>query len=256
MAKVKPEDTLTTEELLATLRNTSLPTVIVEGLDDMIVYRAIEQRLSHLNVSILPTGGRSKLLDIYKRRGEIHTNSALVFIADKDLWIQTGIPPDLTGPNIIWTDGYSIENDAIRDGELTNLLKAGEKEKFNAELVEFLHWYALAVSRHLEDASVPICRHPNHILDAEEKHELTKCAEGEDYPAALYAQISSDPKRIVRGKSLLLLLVRNLSYKGREPKHNDKALLEVAAMKPGPLLSGIIQQVERCITTAALAHNP
>lgn len=76
MAKSKAEDALTTEELIATLRNTSLPTVVVEGLDDMIVYRAIEQRLSHLNVSILPTGGRSKLLDIYKRKGEIQSKQA------------------------------------------------------------------------------------------------------------------------------------------------------------------------------------
>lgn len=256
MARRKTENNVTTEELLATLKNTALPTVVVEGLDDMIVYRAIEEKLAHLSISILPTGGRSKLLDIYRKRSEVHTTSALIFIADRDTWVQTGIPQEFDGPNIIWTDGYSIENDAIRDGELVKLLKGVEKEKFNRELNEFLQWYALAVSRHLQDPTVPICLHPNHILDAHDKDALTKVNEGESYPTPLLDEIASDPKKLVRGKSLLFLLVRNLSYKGREPRHSDKALLEVAAMKPGPFLSEIIQKVECRVTGVALAQNP
>lgn len=65
-----PVQVMTVDELVASLRRTTLPTVLVEGSDDMNVYRWIEDRLDPAQVSILTCGGRNTLLQVYERRAE------------------------------------------------------------------------------------------------------------------------------------------------------------------------------------------
>ena len=48
-------------------------------------------------------------------------------MADKDLWLFSGIPPDY--PDIIWTEGYSIENDLYAGASLEDLLNADEVDE-------------------------------------------------------------------------------------------------------------------------------
>ena len=73
-----------------------------------------------------PVGGRETLLAVYKRRNEF-AHLPVAFVADRDLWLFSGIPPDY--PDIIWTEGYSIENDLYADANLENLLDADEVEE-------------------------------------------------------------------------------------------------------------------------------
>src|SRR5579863_8723513 len=125
------------EEIIALLKQTSLPTIVVEGADDMIVFRRFEDRLSHLGVSVLPVGGRLNVLNIFTRRGEIPAYVKLAFIADQDTWVYTGVPKEYQHANLILTSGYSIENDVFVDGNLVSLLSRKEFGRFLAELQQF-----------------------------------------------------------------------------------------------------------------------
>ena len=238
------ESEITIEEVIATLKRSSLPTIVVEGSDDMVVYRTFEEKLVSLGVSVLPVGGREKVLEVYRKRSELPSSSRPIFIADRDTWAISGIPEEYIDRAIVFTHGYSIENDIYVDGALRGLLRGPECTKYAAELIEFIEWYALAVNRHLNNPTHGISLHPDHVLDPVERVKLLALNPGECYPNELREKISSDYQHLVRGKSLLALLIRNTNYRGREPKHRDNALLEAVAVRPGPLLNALYRRIE------------
>ncbi len=55
---------LTADELVATLIHTTLPTILVEGTQDMTIYRWLENHIGLSNTDILPCGGRNNLLAV------------------------------------------------------------------------------------------------------------------------------------------------------------------------------------------------
>lgn len=233
----------TVEEISSTLKRSKLPTVLIEGKDDNIVFRPLEEKFAAKRLSVFPVGGRSKLLTLFK---EFEGNSQFLFIADKDAWCMSPLPVEFSTDQLIFTEGYSIENDAMRDDNMFALLTVAEKEKFEKDLEVFTKWYALAFSRFLSGDEETIKTHCSTILDDPKKRlELTTLKEGEQYPDALYAAISAKYKSVLRGKSLIHLLVRHLSYAGRLPRHHHAALLEGAATRPGPLLGRFYERVDR-----------
>ena len=245
----RTENDITVDEVLALLKRTSLPTVVVEGADDMIIYRTFEEGLSHLGVSVLPVGGRQKVLEIFSRKGEVPASVRLIFIADQDVWVNIGIPLAFRDESLIFTNGYSIENDVYADGQLSKLLRDTECEKFESDLSAFVEWYALALDRHLRDSSHAISLHPDHVLNVAERPKLLELAPSELYPHDLRSLIQQNYHRLLRGKSLISLLLRNTNYKNREPHHTGKALLELVAVRPGPLLMDISRRIELCFTS-------
>ena len=231
------------DEVMATLTRSSLPTIVVEGADDMIVYRNFEENLSSIGVSVLPVGGRENVLEIYSRRDELPSSVKISFIADQDIWVNTGIPEECQNERLLFTSGYSIENDVYIDGELWRLLHTDEVPKFDADVKAFLRWYALALSRHLQDKSETIKLHPDHVLNPNQHANLLSLRSDELYPEELHDALTCDFRKLLRGKSLMALLVRHTNYKGREPRHNSKALMEVVAKRPGPLLDSLYSRV-------------
>ena len=137
----------TVNELVATLSRSRLPTVIVEGKDDMRIYRWVEQRVGTQNANVLPTGGRNTLLKVYDRRKEF-PKLPVAFVADRDLWLFSGIPGGYSG--IIWTRGYSIENDLYAGAELENLLDVHEVDVHQEVLNVIIEWFAFEVGEFLE----------------------------------------------------------------------------------------------------------
>jgi hypothetical protein len=244
MKSSKHKADISIDETIALLKKTSLPTIVVEGADDMIVYRHMEESLSAFGVSVLPVGGRKNVLEIFSRRGELPNSVKITFIADQDIWINIGIPPEYHHDSLVFTGGYSIENDIYTDGELWKLLRRDEVTKFDKEVSAFLCWYALALSRHLQNASEVIKFHPNHVLDPDHHTGLLSLQTGELYPDKLHEELSNDYQKTLRGKSLMALLIRNTSYSGREPHHNSKALMEMVANRPGPLLETMYSRVK------------
>ena len=106
-----PVPSPTVEELVAALRRSALPTVVVEGQEDMRIYRWVEERLGSRTANVLPAGGREKLFSVFRRRQEF-ADLPVAFVADRDMWLFSGIPPDYG--EILWTQGYSVENDPVR----------------------------------------------------------------------------------------------------------------------------------------------
>lgn len=233
------------DELIATLKRTSLPTVVTEGKDDVVVLRKLEQVFADFGVSVFPAGGRDKVLAVFDRRSELPADVTFIFIADKDKWIYGSIPTDKVAPELIFTDGYSIENDCYRDGNFESLLTAAERTAFLAELDDFVKWYALALSRHLVDPRNGYDKHPNELFDGPVSfNDHCTCAHSEAYPFALRDAIRGDYGRLLRGKSLMGLILRQLSGRRRRPSHNATAMLEFSATSPGAYLQRIINAVE------------
>lgn len=236
---------ITVDELLATLSHSSLPTVIVEGKDDLIVFRRLEQEFASVGLSVFPVGGRNNVLGLFDKKSRLPNMHNLVFIADLDAWVIAGVPTEYQSDRLLFTTGYSIENDIFVDGELEKLLSMDEVEKFSRELSAFIDCYALAFSRYLNDPSQSYDLHPNHVLDNQaERDKLMALAEGEIYPSDLHAQLIENYAKQLRGKSLFALIMRQLSYKGRPVHHNDKPLMEMVAASRGSLLNNFYSQIE------------
>jgi Protein of unknown function (DUF4435) len=245
MATARTPNEITVDEVIALLKKTSLPTVIVEGSDDMIVYRRFEDNLVHVGVSVFPVGGRLKVLEVFNRRHEIPVSVKAVFIADQDTWINSGIPLEYQDPKLLFTNGYSIENDVYRDGKLWELLQIPERGRYKAEINTFVEWYALALSRHLADSTCPIALHHDHVLNPMQKAALFALQPAEAYPNALRQEILNDYGRVLRGKSLFPLLIKHTNAKGRGVRHTDTGLFEMVAANPGALLKDLLRRVEQ-----------
>lgn len=235
---------ITADELVATLKHSSLPTLIVEGPDDAIVFRPLETRYSEINLSILPAGGRDNLLGVHARQNEL-ANATFAFIADLDCWVHSSVPAQHRSNSIAFTSGYSIENDIFIDGDIEGLMSAEENATFRAELERFVYWYALALDRCLKGADQKIDLHPNHVLDqGADSAALIQLDANETYPEALRIEILADYGRKLRGKSLLDLAIRQLSYAGRQVRHHHLSLMEMTGARPGALIARLHQHVE------------
>lgn len=236
---------LTVDEILATLSHSSLPTVIVEGKNDLIVFRRLEKEFTSVGLSVFPAGGRNNVLGLFDNKSRLPNKIKFAFIADLDSWVITGVPMKYKSDQLLLTTGYSIENDIFVDGKLQEFLSENEVAKFSQELAVFIDWYALAFSRFLSDPTQSFDLHPNHILDnATTRAELMALNEGEIYPQILHAQLIQNYAGQLRGKSLFALIMRQLSYKGRAVRHQDKSLMEMTAVSRGRLLGMFYSRIE------------
>ena len=142
----KRENPLTPEILLAILERSSLLNVLIEGVDDSNVYRNFEKKIGIRSLSFLNCGGRAALLKIYERRNEL-ANKKILFIADRDMWVFSSVPTQYS--DIVFTNGYSIENDLYADGRslLKPLFSPSELDKFDMILNEVVEWFAFEVDK-------------------------------------------------------------------------------------------------------------
>ena len=244
----------TVDELVAMLGHAELPTVIVEGKDDMRIYRWVEGRVGSQNANVLPAGGRETLLSVYQRRNEF-THLPVAFVADRDLWLFSGIPEIYH--DIIWTLGYSIENDLYAGADLENLLNADEAEAHQQVLDLIIGWFAFEVEEHLAGREVQVDTHCNRVvpLGMTEMDNDFRNSRGFRPPDdKLHQQIKDAYRLQLRGKSLFEVLVRFLSASERNPKHSTTGLYEIAfKMTPShELLNRLIREIERAIAE----HTP
>jgi hypothetical protein len=225
---------ISVDEYVQSLKHSGLPTVITEGLDDYTVFRRVEERFADAGVSLMPVGGKDKVLQIFRRRNEFRQIRS-AFIVDKDIWLFGGVPPEYIEPTLISTDGYSIENDLYRDGEMELLLLAQERDKFLKDLDEIIRWFSFAVDKKLRGEEIEIDCHPSQILDGDGSIRPDFAAEcGYSNPSELYETIRADYARQLRGKTLLSLLVKYVSHSSRSAKHSRKSLMETASIRGRP----------------------
>jgi hypothetical protein len=216
---------LTVDELVAHLQRSELVTVLVEGKDDMTIYRWMEDAIGTTQANFLPCGGRTQLLEVFARRTEFPKVKTL-FLADKDTFVYTAVPEMYR--DIIWTSGYSIENDLYHGKAIERLLSSTEDPQFRKALANFIDYYAFEVEKVMSGKSYDLSTHPNEMLnDGHELNATFLTSRGYLTPsAAIVAYLHSDYDLLIRGKSLFALLLRFLSDTKRETKHSKKSLLE------------------------------
>lgn len=65
MSSSKPRPSV--DELFALLKKTTIPTILVEGKDDIIIYRRIEDDLDDIGVDMLPAGNKGSVLELREK---------------------------------------------------------------------------------------------------------------------------------------------------------------------------------------------
>ncbi len=255
------ESDITVPELVEILRNSNLPNIIVEGQDDVIIYRTFVEDYFTEYIEVHQTGGREKLLHLYEalsdaeKQGDFR-HRPVVFIADRDMWLFRGIP--FRYKDIIWTDGYSIENDLYSSAKLGQYVQDPD---YGDVLTEISTWFAWKVEEYLKNN--PPSKIFSSIRDEIPAHEIdlhcdriipqgsTKLAPNLKRLSPSHKmskKVRSNYHAQLRGKLLFSLLWRFLS----SPSHgfegasiNAYALYNLAiAAKPNKLFSRLKTEVQ------------
>jgi hypothetical protein len=235
----------TEAEILETLKRSSLPTVVVEGTGDLRIYRWIESRLGNLGADLLPVNGRDKLLSLYRRRTEIGA-LAVSWLADRDMWVFGALPDEYVG--VIFTSGYSIENDVYVDAKVEDLLNKQERAEHASLLSEVIKWMAFEVEMFRDGREHRIASHINQVF-GESGFTLRGAfatERGFREPAEeTVNEIRLDYRLKVRGKTLFDVLLRFLSAPNRDTKYSRNALVEIAVKltSQSPVIEGLLEAI-------------
>lgn len=217
---------LTVDEIIETLKRSSLTTVLVEGVNDVLIYRWIEDEIGIHNANFFPCGGRNNLLQVFERRNEISHLKA-VFVADKDAYVYINPPENYDG--IIWTNGYSIENDLYYGRKIEQIFSKKENEVFIKSLNNFIEYYAFEIENFLNSREYCFRKGPQHVLcDLQHtiKQEFLQQINFIKPKQEIVKNLKENYDVLIRGKSLFGLLSRILNSKSRKIKHTKFSLLE------------------------------
>jgi hypothetical protein len=215
------------EELIATIRKTGLPTILVEGENDANIYRWIESQIGTFNGNILPCGGRTVILELYKRKKEFN-NSKVIFLADKDMWLFTGTPKEFD--EIIWTEGYSIENDLFTGGySVERLLDDQEKVDLSKIIHSVARWFAFEVEKYKTTEKPLQSYNIGKMLDSEYslRDKFLEEINFSEANAETFSLIFTDYTLKIRGKTLHSIYVHLLSSPKRKSKFSYENVIEL-----------------------------
>ena len=240
---------MTVNRLVETLIRSQTPKIVVEGDDDIVIYRELVRRIGIIDIGLHAAGGREKLLRVYERRNEF-AHVPVAFIADQDMWLFSEIPNRYKG--IIWTKGYSIENDLYAGAELERLMDASERLEHRKVLDAIVEWFAFEVEEFLAGRAPKVNIHCNQIVPQKQTQiddEFRKSRGLRKPNPELHRQIREAYQLQLRGKLLFQLLVRFLSESNRATKHSRRGLHEIALKMPDfhPLMDRLMQEIERTI---------
>lgn len=225
---------------------------MIEGKDDLLVYREFEAIYDELNcfVSVLPVGGRNTALGIFKKLKNTSHINRTIFIVDQDEWIIKGKDPVYNHDRIICTHGYSFENDIFIDGNLENDMQTKNPIVFNNELPIVLQWYALEMSRIL--SSKPTANLKMHIDNLFNQASIyTVPQSGEIFPTPLFSRLQSEYPHLLRGKTLLQFYIRVMNNRpGFKNAHSVISTVENVTKHKGSCLNRIFQEVDNLVKTS------
>jgi hypothetical protein len=242
----------TVNELISMLRHSSVPAIFVEGPDDMMVYRWLKQHIQPLKASPIECGGRNNLLSIYEQRDKF-SHLKTVFLADKDLYVFLGVPKEYS--EVIWTTGYSIENDIYAGStKLDDLLDEEELQDYKKLIGKITEWFAFEIEKHkngnasyskidvkiLYDDKQPVSENEAYIRMNHSNNNTcvnvnNTCVNvnlvfGKNFIPAnqnLVSEIKNNFKLKLRGKIIFKVLSVYLSDRKRDVKHKKEALYEI-----------------------------
>ena len=258
----------TVDTLVNKLRMSRKPNIVVEGEQDAIIYGQLVDRLGRFNIDFLPAGCRSILLALYDKlscyenQGDSR-HKPVVFIADRDAWLfNNGIPPRYN--DIIWTDGYSIENDLYEGAKpsLETLMNCDEAAEHKKVLDTIAEWFAFEVQEFLAGNTPKFATHCNQVLvnnGTTMDPDFCKLRRFRTPNQCLSKKIKTQYQSQLRGKLLFQMLVRFVNKRGRKARYNEGALYEIALNKtthlphplmdnPHPLMDKLIGEIKKRIS--------
>jgi hypothetical protein len=221
------QSVLTIDEIISLIKHSDLPTILVEGPSDVTIVKKWQDKFKAY-VSILPTYGRPSLLKIYLRKHEFE-DKKVIFLADKDMWRFDDVPSLYS--EIIFTEGYCIENDIFADNNIIDLLDSGEKVSFE-RLIEIIgRWFARQLELH-RNRNETICEtHINEVCDFNIYDICQTYRNKHNYIEPNLSSINevmNDFKLNIRGKQLFQALAKFTNSPGRLTKYNESNLIELA----------------------------
>jgi len=218
------------DEIVTLLKGTNIPTVLVEGRDDINVFRFIEKRVAYSakEINFIPCGGKDILFNVYIRKNEF-SSKKIAFLADRDMNLFKDRTTHLE--EIIWTKGYCIENDIFAGSNLLNFFSPKERSEFEATVKEICRWFAFEVEKYFRSEEFivrysiyEICRdHPSKLC--------SKFLVGigfKEPDEELLNDIIINYKLKLRGKQIFQVLVRILATKDRYSSFSKDNLIEIA----------------------------
>ena len=241
-----PTPTMTEDEIIGYLKKTSLPTLLVEGADDASIFRWLETETGIAPGSILPCSGRQTLISIFQKRSTF-THGKLAWLADLDMWRFTQPPPDVSG--IIFTTGYSIENDLYAGSQIESLLEPVERVRHEQLINIVCRWFAFEVLEFEAGRPPLVDLHINQLVDYQAMDLSPAYCSQRGYaepPASKVSDLLKNYKLDIRGKNLLQALVRFLSDSKRNPKYSYSAVTEMCLKlyRNNPHMNRIIEAIK------------
>ena len=224
------DPSLTVEEVLDTLRHSSLRTVLVEGPDDVRWYEVLFKK-GDIGWEPMSSGGRNTLLKVFEGLSEEERRS-VVFVADRDMWFFDTIPAKYG--DVIFTEGYSIENDILQDSSAMELISQEEMvliEKYKAVLSE---WFAFCVQSYKAAKPTETDVYPAQIAEEQDGKVRWRCGYQLKIgyvspPASLIHAVQSQFALGFRGKCLAKLYAMVISAR-KDPcvRYSAEQLMDVA----------------------------
>jgi hypothetical protein len=214
---IMPTPKMTESEIVSYLKKTSLPTLLVEGENDAGIYRWLENQLGILSGSILICSERDVLILIYRRRNTF-PHGKIAWLADLDMWRYSSPPADLAG--IIFTAGYSIENDLYAGSEIESLLEPAEQSQHKQLLVVVCRWFAFEILEFKSGRQYITATNINRVVDfsvMDISAEFRAFRNFTEPDITLINQLISDYRLLLRGKTLLQVIMHYLSDSRRTP---------------------------------------
>ena len=228
-------------EMVSYLCHSQQPAILVEGSDDKRVYRYVEEKLSDLDVDVLVCEGRAALLSVYDRRAEF-SRLPVVFVADRDMWYFVGIP-ETYRERVVFTTGYSIENDLYIRELFEGLMSQAERNEYQRLIQHLAQWQAFHVETFKATGACACDSHIGQICDdVGLRREYLAQIGYVDPPPEFVASILADYEQAIRGKTLFQALVRILSSTKRPSKYSRENLFELGAKSTNPRISGLLDR--------------
>jgi hypothetical protein len=198
----------------------------VEGEDDEAIYRWLESHFGLPAGSVFPCGGRNVLINIYRQRARL-VGKRIVWLADLDMWKFSAPPSDLSG--IIFTSGYSIENDLYAGSEIELLLSTDERTRHTQLLDVVCNWFVFEILEHQAGRESQVGANIKKVFDLSNLAIREPFATSRQYvpPNPAFVDIvRKDYKLSLRGKTLIDVLFECVNYSKRPARHSKEAIVE------------------------------
>jgi len=218
---------LTTDEIISLINRSRLPTLLVEGKTDSEVLRKLESRLGVLG-AIIKCNGRTRLYEIIRQKNRIKRKN-IAFLADRDSGVIFG--DNIDDDHLVYTWGYSIENDILSCNIPAKLMSPEELESLKSYKLLISRWFARELEKSkngLGEAVLDV--HIEQIIDvknAKLKSTFPEFREIEIYDTPLTRKIHRNFSRLMRGKQILQIHQSILNAPGRPSRINGSALRDI-----------------------------